>query len=380
MSDVVTYRAAVVFDGYRLLQDHCVSIQGGRVVQVAPSSRAELIGARVDLGDDILCPGLVDLQVNGGDGLLFNEAPTFETLERMAGAHRSLGTTSLLPTLITDTPEKTRTAIDATVSAVEAGVPGIAGLHLEGPHLSIVRKGAHDADLIRAMDEDDLALLVDAAARLPALMLTVAPENVRCDQVASLVAAGATVALGHTDADYDQCMAYFEAGASCATHLFNAMSQLGGRTPGLVGAALASGRVSAGLIADGIHVHPTSLHMAWHAKCGPGSFFLVSDAMACAGSDLTEFELGGRRVRREHGRLTLDDGTLAGADLSLTQALAVMTQRVGVSTLSALTAATRVPAQLMSLPQGAGTLATGHSSTLVQLGPDLRFKAVLMAH
>lgn len=344
-----TYFNGRIFDGEHLFDGHALSIEGGGVVALGPESDVERSGDVVDLNGDILSPGYVDLQVNGGDGVMLNDAPTVETLERIASAHRGLGVTALLPTLITDTPEITRAAVAAAVEATRAGVPGVAGLHLEGPHLSVERKGAHDPALIRRMEDADLAALLTAAEALPVLKVTVAPENTTEAQVRVLTDAGVLVSLGHTDADFATCCRYFEAGARCATHLFNAMSQLGNREPGLVGAVLAEGRASAGLIADAVHVHPATIRAAWEAKEGPGEIFLVSDAMAVAGSDLTEFELGGRRITRRDGVLTLGDGTLAGADLDLTTAVRVMVTEVGVSLEAALGAATSVPASLIGL-------------------------------
>jgi N-acetylglucosamine-6-phosphate deacetylase len=312
--------------------------------------------AEINLGGDILFAGYVDLQVNGGDGILFNSAPHCDGLRRMAKAHRRLGTTAFLPTLITDTPEVTHAAIAATQDAIAAQLDGIAGLHLEGPHLSLARKGAHAGGLIRPMTEQDLALYLDAAASLPCLKLTIAPENVTEDQVAQLARAGVILSLGHTDADYDTCLRYFKAGVRATTHLFNAMSQLNSRAPGLVGATLGTGTVSAGVIADGVHVHPQSLRAAWDAKKGPCGLFLVTDAMAVAGSDITEFDLGGRCITRKNGVLTLADGTLAGADLDLTRAVQVMVEDVGIPLVEALRAATSIPAALIGLRHGQGAL------------------------
>ena len=304
--------------------------------------------------------------MNGGGGILFNADPSPATLSRIAEAHRSLGVTALLPTLITDTAEVTRAAIAATQEAVGMGVPGIAGLHLEGPHLSVARKGAHDGALIRPMEAEDLQALLDAAGALPVLKVTIAPETVSEDQVRRLADAGVLVSLGHTDADFATCQRYIAAGARCVTHLFNAMSQMGNREPGLVGAALASGHASAGLIADAVHVHPEVMRAAWQAKAGPGRIFLVSDSMAVAGSEATEFELGGRLIRRRNGVLTLADGTLAGADLDLATAVRVMVEKVGVDLAQALAAATRIPAGLIGRGYGFDAL-----SDMVRLAGDL---------
>ncbi|WP_209507518.1 MULTISPECIES: N-acetylglucosamine-6-phosphate deacetylase [unclassified Ruegeria] len=370
------YHGGLVYDGTSLHDGAALRLEAGRITDIGVDVKTSA-GKLVDLQGDILAPGYVDLQVNGGGGVMFNAAPSVDTLARIAKAHRTLGATSILPTLITDTAAKTRAAIEAAKAAVAAGIAGIAGLHLEGPHLSVARKGAHDAALIRPMDDEDLTTLVAAAQALPALMLTVAPENVSIAQVKALVSAGAVVSLGHSDADYDTCLSYAEAGASCATHLFNAMSQLGNRSPGLVGAVLAAGRLNAGLIADGIHVHPEAMRTAWAAKRGPGRIFLVSDAMAPAGTDQRMFELEGRRISRKDGRLTLADGTLAGADLDLTTALRVLTTQAEVPLEVALASATRIPAEVMGLSD-AGRLTIGKQCPLIRIARDLSNVDVLV--
>jgi len=348
-SGSVTFRNGAFFDGTRLRSGHAIVFREGVLAGLVPEAETSDEGQVIDLDGDILSPGYVDLQVNGGDGVMFNDDPSVDTIRRIANAHRRLGVAHLLPTLITDTAEKTQAAIDAAIRAVRQGVPGVAGLHLEGPHLSIARKGAHDANLIRPMTEADLAVLIAAAKELPCLKVTIAPESVSEQQVGALSEAGILVSLGHSDADYDTCQRYVAAGARCVTHLFNAMSQLGSREPGLVGAALTNGELSAGLIADGIHVHPEVMRAAWAAKTRPGQIFLVSDAMAVAGTDRGEFKLEGRCITRTDGRLTLDDGTLAGADLDLTTAINVLVNQVGVPLELALIATTTCPADLIGL-------------------------------
>lgn len=344
----ITFAGGPIFDGNELHLAHAARFRNDQLDAIVPDTEIPA-GDRVeDLSGDILSPGYVDLQVNGGGGVMFNDDPSVETLTQIASAHRTLGATRILPTLITDTPEKTRAAIEAAVEAARLGLRGIVGLHLEGPHLSERRKGAHDASLIRPMLPEDLGAMVEAAARLPALMVTLAPESTTLAQVEALTQAGAIVSLGHTDASFETCLQFANAGARCATHLFNAMSQLGSREPGLVGAALACGTMSAGLIADAVHVHPATLRAAWDAKKGPGQIFLVSDAMAVAGTALSEFQLEGRAIHRKGNRLTLEDGTLAGADLDLTTAVKVMTEQAGIPLPKALAAATNVPASLIS--------------------------------
>ncbi|OIQ44528.1 MAG: N-acetylglucosamine-6-phosphate deacetylase [Roseobacter sp. MedPE-SW] len=345
------YGGGPIFDGHSLQHGVNARFEAGKLVCLSPDSPPAANLRYVDLAGDILSPGYLDLQVNGGDGIMLNAVPNGTGLERIAKAHRQLGAVQILPTLITDTPEKTSKVIDATVQAIKAGVPGIAGLHLEGPHLSQNRKGAHDGALIREMTSADLEVLLAAAAVLPVLMVTLAPESTSLEQVRALRSAGVILSLGHTDATFEQAMAHAEAGVTCVTHLFNAMSPLGHRAPGVVGAALNNPNLSAGLIADGIHVHPAAMRAAWAAKMRnpttKGKIYLVSDAMAPAGSDISSFELEGRQILRKNGRLTLEDGTLAGADLDLTTALRVLVSQCDIPLEEALTAAVTTPRQVI---------------------------------
>ncbi len=363
---------AQVFDGTRLIDDHVVAIEAGLIVSVQPDSLA-LKGHRMALPGGILAPGLVDLQVNGGGGLMVDGQTDLAALQHICAAHQRLGSAGILPTLITDKPDATARVIKAGILAAKANVLGFLGLHLEGPHLDPRRKGAHDATLIRAMTGDDVALYCDAARSLPALMITVSPEAATADQIRTLTRAGVVVSLGHTDCSFETAQAAMVAGAGCATHLFNAMSQLGNREPGLVGAVLA-GPSAAGLIADGIHVSLATLRVALAAKTS--GLFLVSDCMAFAGSDLQEIVLNGRRVRRKDGRLTLPDGTLAGADLTLTQALKIMVQDVGISPARALAMATAIPASVIGAQGDYGHLVPGRAANLVHLDADWNLSQV----
>ena len=294
-----------------------------------------------------------------------------------------------MATLITDRPEVTQAVIAAGIAAVRAQVPGFLGLHLEGPHLDPRRKGAHDPGLIRPMQADDLALLLHAAAHLPHLMVTVAPEAVTLAQIAALSGAGVVVSLGHSDCTAAVARAAMAAGAACATHLFNAMSPLGHREPGLVGAVLDGAvlgcRGFAGMIADGIHVAPEALRIALAAK--PCGLFVVTDAMAVAGTSLQHFTLGGRTILRRGGRLTLEDGTLAGADCTLPGCVGHLVG-IGVAPERALAMATSVPAACLGATSlgvtglgatGVGSLGTGLRADMVHLGADFTLQAVWRA-
>lgn len=357
------FTGAAVFDGARFIAGP-LRVDGDRVTGPGPGEEVRLAGG-------ILAPGFLDLQVNGAGGQMVDGRATAEGLAAICAIHARLGATGILPTLITDTPDATAAVIAAGVEAARRQVPGFLGLHLEGPHLDPRRKGAHDARLIRPMTDQDLARLCDAAGRLPSLMVTLAPESAHAEQIASLARAGVVVSLGHSDCTHAEAQAAIRAGARCVTHLFNAMSQLGNREPGLVGAALTE-PVHAGLIADGIHVAPTAMRIALAAS---DRLFLVSDAMAAAGSDLTEFTLGGRRILRRDGRLTLEDGTLAGADLTLPRAVAVLLG-LGVPAEVALAMATSRPAACLGRGDKLGHLTPGARADLVHLAPDGRLSGV----
>lgn len=358
---------AQVFEGATLHPDAVLLVDGGRVAGLVASVPQ---GADVvSLPGGILAPGFLDLQVNGGGGVMVGAATDAAQLARICAQHGCLGATGILPTLITDTPEVTARVLAAAVQAV--GTPGFLGLHLEGPHLDARRKGAHDGALIRPMTPQDVALYKDAARQLPALMITLAPASVTPQQVADLVAAGVTISLGHAEATCAEAQALIAAGARCATHLFNTMSQLQGREPGLVGAVLSSD-IAAGLIADGQHVAWDSVKIACAAR--PDGLFLVSDCMAVADTDLTEFELSGRRILRRNGRLTLEDGTLAGADLTLAQAVGNMVRHVGLTPERALALATSVPARVIGRPD-LGHLRPGAMADLVHLTDDFALTA-----
>jgi N-acetylglucosamine-6-phosphate deacetylase len=287
-------------------------------------------------------------------------------IARICAVHARLGATHILPTLITDTPAVTARVIEAAREAARDKVPGFAGLHLEGPHLDPARHGAHDPALIRPVTEEDLRLLEQAAGDLPALMVTLAPASASLAQIARLARAGAVVSIGHADCTCAEAQAAFAAGASCVTHLFNAMSQLGNRAPGLVGATLC-GSARAGIIADGVHVAPEALQIAL-TMLAPDRLFLVSDAMAVAGSDADSFMLNGRPVFRHAGRLTLSDGTLAGADITLPDAIARLV-RLGVRPERALAMATRLPADVIGA-RHLGRFVPGASADSVLFSAD----------
>ncbi|SIR18254.1 N-acetylglucosamine 6-phosphate deacetylase [Rhizobium sp. RU20A] len=345
-------------------------VRDGRIEAVLGEASVPDNVRRVPAHGALLVPGFVDLQVNGGGGVLLNNAPTLEGIAAICAAHAGFGTTSLLPTLITDRPEIRDAAVEAGKQALAAGVPGFLGLHLEGPHLSLARKGTHDPALIRPMTEADLAYLTREARDVGLRLITIAPESVSEDQVRALVSAGYVVSLGHTDVGAQTAAAYFAAGATMVTHLFNAMSPLGHREPGVVGAALDAGGVSCGLIADGFHVDPVAMGIALRAKRGPGRIFLVTDAMSTIGSNEQGFELNGRQVYRRDGRLTLADGTLAGADIDMLSSVRFVHERLSLPLEDALAMASLYPAEACGATTK-GRIAAGCDADFLLLTPEL---------
>ena len=346
-------------------QNVCVVVAGDRIEAISDAAPE---GTNiVDLAGDLLLPGFIDVQVNGGGGRLFNEAPSVETVGIMAAAHRRFGTTGLLPTLISDDLSVVRKGIAAVEDAIEAGVPGILGIHIEGPFLSRARRGIHLASMLQ--DFDDRLLEMVASARRGKVIVTVAPECVTPSQITGLVQAGAVVCAGHSDADYETVKAAIDAGASGFTHLFNGMSQLTNRAPGMVGAALEDRSTYAGIIIDGYHLHPASFRVALNAK-GADRLMLVTDAMAAAGSEEREFTLQGHTISREGQRLVNEDGVLAGSTLTMVEAVANAIEQGQISLPTAVRMASLTPARFLGLQDETGAIAPGLRADLAVVRAD----------
>jgi len=338
----------------------CVVVAGDRIEAIGDGAPE---GARiVDLHGDLLLPGFIDVQVNGGGGRLFNEDPSVETVAVMAEAHRRFGTTGLLPTLISDDLSVVERGIAAVEEAIETGVPGILGIHIEGPFLSRARRGIHLASMLQPFDDRFVELL--SSAKLGKTVVTVAPECVEPAQISDLVQAGVIVCAGHSDADYETVRAAIDAGATGFTHLFNGMSQLTNREPGMVGAALEDRSTYAGIIIDGLHIHPASFRVALNAK-GADRLMLVTDAMGSAGSDRREFTLQGRTISRKGQRLVNDEGVLAGSTLTMAEAVANAAEQGGISLASAVQMASRTPALFLGLQTETGAIVPGLRADLV---------------
>jgi N-acetylglucosamine-6-phosphate deacetylase len=357
--------ASHVFDGATLHRDAAVVIEGERIAALAPRAELPRTVAVEALPDGLwLAPGFIDLQVNGGGDVLFNDAPTPDAIAAIAAAHRTFGTTGLLATLITDSVEKMQAAL-AAVRAARDRQPSVLGIHLEGPFLSPDRPGVHAVRHIRSPSPADLAMLTGAQAG--AMLVTLAPERVPAGFIAQLVAAGIRVSLGHSAATYPQTRAAIAEGLTGFTHLFNAMPPLLGREPGPVAAALESPDVWYGLIVDGVHVDPAMLRLALR---GAGRAVLVTDAMPPVGGQRARFTLYGEEISAADGRCLRKDGTLAGSTLDMASAVRNCVRMLEVPLERALTFASAHPADFIGLGASLGRIAAGCRADLVALDPD----------
>jgi N-acetylglucosamine-6-phosphate deacetylase len=354
-----------VFDGDRSHPHTAVVFEGPTIVGLIPRLEVSAEFSTQVLPDGVwLAPGFIDIQVNGGGDVLFNDSPTTGGIFSIAQAHRQFGTTSFLPTLITDVPERTTAALEAVKRAI-AIEPGILGLHLEGPFLSPDKPGVHKRSLIRIPTPQDLAILI--APRSGILLVTLAPEQVPSGFIAALTAAGVRVALGHSMASYEQTQAAMAEGLTGFTHLFNAMRPLGGRDPGPVAVALTEPKSFFGLIADGVHVHPTVLRIALGGK---GTPMLVTDAMPPVGGQCSTFLLYGEPIEVRDGRCIGKDGTLAGAFLDMASAVRNCVRLLGITLEQSLRLASTNPAQFLGLDHVLGKLAPGHRTDMMAFEPQ----------
>lgn len=360
-----------ILAGEDFRDDVAVVVEDGRIVAVLADDDASLQAAdvQVDLGGGWLMPGFIDVQVNGGGGALFNNQTDVDALRTMMAGHRRFGTTGMLPTLISDDAEVMARAVQATRDAIAAKVPGVLGIHLEGPYIAPARKGTHDAGKFRVPDADEvrMATALDNGVTL----ITLAPERVPVETIRQMVANGAIVAAGHTAATYEEIRAGLDAGVSGFTHLYNAMSPLQGRDPGTVGAALEDPHSWCGVIVDGVHVHPASLRVALAAK-PRGKVFLVTDAMPMVGSDDPAFDLYGETITAVDGVVRNAAGSLAGSALDMATAVRNSVRLLGLPLDEAARMASTYPADFLGLGDTHGRIAPGWRADLVALDADLQ--------
>jgi len=345
-----------------------VTIENGRIVRVGAAGAVPSDAARYDLNGARLLPGFIDIQVNGGGGVLFNDAPTVETVRHIAAVHRRFGVTGLLPTLISDDLDVVAAALRAVDEAISAGAPGVLGAHIEGPFLSTDRKGVHDPSKFLDLTEAHLDLL--KPLKNGVTLMTVAPEKTTPEIVRRLTGSGIIVSLGHTDASYEQTRAALDNGATGFTHLFNAMSPLSAREPGVIGAALEDQKSWCGIIVDGRHVATAALNIAFRAR-PLEKFILVTDAMPTVGMKEKAFTLQGRKITVKDGVCITEEGTLAGSDLEMTRAVRNCAAFESVGLANAVNMATINPAAFLGLGRDVGRIAPGFRANLIAVDDDL---------
>jgi N-acetylglucosamine-6-phosphate deacetylase len=352
-----------VLRGEDLVDGQCVLLEGGRILDIVAQGHPSCRGATpVDLRGNLLLPGFIDSQVNGGGGVLFNDSPSIESIRQIGRAHRRFGTTGFMPTLISADLDVVARAIAAARGAIEAGVPGVLGIHIEGPYLNVERKGVHDPAKLRELDSGAVGLLTSLG--IGRTLVTLAPEMTKPAIIRQLTQAGVIVSAGHTNASYAEVVAALQHGLTGFTHLFNAMSQLTGRKPGVVGAALESLESWCGIIVDGQHISPVVLRLA--LRCKPSSrFMLVTDAMPTVGTDARSFRLEGRDITVS-GSVCLDeDGRLAGSNIDMASCVRNAVSILGISLPEAVRMASLYPAQFLGLAHEIGRIEPGYRANLL---------------
>ncbi len=362
---LIRFHARRLFDGENFLDDQVLSLSDGKITAIDQDI------TQVDfVAKGLVVPGYIDLQVNGGGGALFNDEPSVERLKTIALSHAKFGTTAMMPTLITDKVEVMQQAADAIAQALADNIPGIVGVHFEGPHLSVAKKGTHCPEYIRPISEVEWQIF--SRKDIGQIMVTLAPETVSADDIKRMSDLGIKVCIGHSNADFAKTQAAIDAGASGFTHLFNAMSPLQGREPGVVGCALLNDTTSCGLIVDGHHVDYASCQLAIKTK-PKGKVFLVTDAMPPVGTDQTEFALYDRTVYVNNGKLTSTTGELAGSSLDMANAVKNTHFGLKISLDEALRMAGLYPAEYLYQDQEVirGALKIGKQADMVVLNDDL---------
>ncbi len=361
---------ATVFTGETVHENCSIVIERGIVRRLLLNGcYTEGTAAVTDVKGRVLAPGFIDMQVNGGGGVLFNNTPTVESLRIMGNAHSRFGTTAFLPTLISDHYEVMRAGLDAVRRANQEAVPGVLGIHLEGPFLSAERRGVHDATRFRTIDDEAMEIITSLRPDLVTL-ITLAPEMTTPDVIARLCSAGVIVFMGHSAANYEQCQAALNAGASGFTHLFNGMTSIAGQEPGLVGAALEPGESAFSIIADGHHVHPAAFRAALNAA-GRGRAVLITDAMPTVGSREKAFELYGKPIELREGVLRDWRGSLAGSHLNMIDAVRNAMHFAKLDCWEALRMASCYSARVLGVESHRGFIRPGYAADFVELDEDM---------
>lgn len=363
-----------IYTGERVLYDRGIIVNGKEIEMIVDIDRIPKELEVLDLKELNIAPGFIDLQVNGGGGVLFNDNPTEECISKIYEGHKRFGTTNFLPTLITTSTPKMLQAIESVKSCMASNKYGVLGLHLEGPCINETKAGVHDKKFIRSISSDELELLVKTGKDAIKLF-TVAPETIDKEHIKFLKDHKIIISAGHSKATYDEAMKSFDWGISMVTHMFNAMSQFESREPGVVGAALDSNNVWAGIIVDGFHVHFGSVGIC--KKIKGKKLILVTDAMPPVGSNVTEFRLGDLKVLCQNGRCATEEGVLAGSALDMATAVCNCVQKVGIPMDEALRMASLYPAECLGIENVLGKIKPGYLANMVIFNNQLIVKAII---
>ena len=365
-----------IYTSFKVQSEHGLLVENGKVMAILPTAEIPSETELIDLGGASIAPGFVDLQVNGGGGVLFNDQYDEASLKKAVEAHQRTGSTSIFPTIFTGTFEAMKGLLDSAISLREGELSGVAGIHFEGPVINPSKAGVHDKNNVLSLTDELMAFYKRSAANLPTLV-TLAPELVSMEQISELRNAGVLVFAGHTNASYDEMTSSLQSGIQGATHLYNAMSGPSSREPGVVGAVLSSDGAMASIILDGVHVHWASFRAAYKAM-KPRHLFFVTDAMPCVGSDESEFYLGPLHVFVRDGRCVTADGVLAGSALTMARAVKNAVQKAGVPRPEALRMASLYPARFADI-SSIGDLREGARADFVVFSGEADIRDVYIA-
>lgn len=359
--------AKYIFNGKQLLENHAIVIENKVISGIVPLTQ-NLVNVEC-LGEGIISPGFIDLQVNGCGGVNFNENISLATLETMYQTWIKYGTTSFLPTLITCEFAEVVLALEVVKEWIGkyGNSRGVVGIHLEGPYISKSKKGIHQPEKIAAPKMEELGKIIPYTKYFPVLM-TVAAETITPSQTSFLIEHGVVLSLGHSNATVAQANSAFKLGVSSVTHMFNAMSGISGRAPGVVGAALTSPNVYAGIIADMVHISPENIVLSYKLK--PSRLYLVTDSVAPVGTTMKKFTFAGKELYVRDNSCFGADGTLGGAYLTLNKALENCIKVCNISMAAALKMATVTPANVIRLDKSFTHLKAGKYTSLIYINPD----------
>lgn len=364
-----------IFTGNEFLYDKAILLNGEKIESVLNYDDIPLNAKQIDLKGQTVSPGFIDVQVNGGGGVLFNDKPTVDGIKSILLAHRKYGTTNMLPTFITGSSKSMRDAANAINTCLKDNVSGVLGIHFEGPFLNVGKAGVHDKKYIREVNDDDIEIICSLERGIT--LLTLAPDEVGIDTIIGIKEKGILISAGHTNATYLEATTSYNSGVTCTTHLYNAMTALGSREVGVVGASLDHDKSWCGIIADGHHVDFTAVRIAHKAK-KERKMFLVTDAMPPVGGNGDDFVLGDYKITVENGKCITMGDVLAGSALDMATAIRNCIQKVGITKSEALRMASTYPAEFLGINNILGHIESGYTANLAIFNNQIEVSAVVI--